>query len=244
MEKEVQKEIWDSTQIKRLRNGYSANKRRLRIIKNHILSLEKDLKILNIGIGNGYMEELLLKELNKENIFSLDPSEQALEEIKKIYNLPDRNLLNGYADDISIPDSFFDYVIASEVIEHIPDGAYSNSLLEIKRILKPGGFFIGTVPDNEDLAKNSYTCPYCKKNSHRVGHARSYTRESLKKDLSQYFETLKCKTIIGMNLNWKGMIYHHWIDLPFKLVRLLKPQVRAPHQIEFNILFLVRKPFT
>ena len=50
------------------------------------------------------------------------------------------------ADALQLPfaDNTFDKVICSEVLEHIPD--YRSALVEISRVLKPGGLFCASVP--------------------------------------------------------------------------------------------------
>lgn len=50
------------------------------------------------------------------------------------------------ANALSLPfaNNTFDKVICSEVLEHIPD--YRSALLEIERVLKPGGLFCASVP--------------------------------------------------------------------------------------------------
>jgi ubiquinone/menaquinone biosynthesis C-methylase UbiE len=50
------------------------------------------------------------------------------------------------ANALALPfaDNTFDKVICSEVLEHIPD--YTAALMEIERVLKPGGLFCASVP--------------------------------------------------------------------------------------------------
>ncbi|MEE4193406.1 MAG: class I SAM-dependent methyltransferase [Halieaceae bacterium] len=50
------------------------------------------------------------------------------------------------ANALALPfaDNYFDKVICSEVLEHIPD--YQGALEEINRVLKPGGLFCASVP--------------------------------------------------------------------------------------------------
>jgi len=43
-----------------------------------------------------------------------------------------------------------------------------------------GGALIITVPDNENLEDNMVFCPNCKSWFHKVGHVRSFDKESLK----------------------------------------------------------------
>ncbi len=59
---------------------------------------------------------------------------------------PARSLGLANADALNLPfaDNSFDKIICSEVLEHIPD--YQAVLVEIERILKPGGLFCASVP--------------------------------------------------------------------------------------------------
>lgn len=45
---------------------------------------------------------------------------------------------------LSYQDSFFDLVVTSETLEHVPD--FNRALSEIHRVLKPGGMHIFTIP--------------------------------------------------------------------------------------------------
>lgn len=53
-------------------------------------------------------------------------------------------LANANALQLPFADNTFDKVICSEVLEHIPD--YRAVLVEIRRVLKPGGLFCASVP--------------------------------------------------------------------------------------------------
>jgi ubiquinone/menaquinone biosynthesis C-methylase UbiE len=52
--------------------------------------------------------------------------------------------VSGDAQALPFPDSTFDRVIASEVLEHVPDDR--RALAELVRVLKPGGTIAATVP--------------------------------------------------------------------------------------------------
>ncbi|HEY4333078.1 MAG TPA: class I SAM-dependent methyltransferase [Ilumatobacteraceae bacterium] len=53
-------------------------------------------------------------------------------------------VLQGDATRLPFPDSTFDHVITSEVLEHIQNDV--GAIAEMVRVLKPGGTFAGTVP--------------------------------------------------------------------------------------------------
>lgn len=50
-------------------------------------------------------------------------------------------------------DNFADYILASEILEHIPIRDLHSTLKEWKRVLKPGGRMVIKCPDFEAMAK-------------------------------------------------------------------------------------------
>lgn len=240
MRPDIQKKIWDREQIRRIQFGDSANRRRLDTvfyaIKQRATQSSENVRVLNVGIGNGYLETQLLSK--GFDAYSLDPSENAVKAVRKQLGASPEKFRVGTAAAMPFESSWFDFVVMSEVIEHLDEKTLGDTFSELKRVLRPGGWFVGTCPDNEDLETHSFTCPYCGKRSHRVGHVHSFTSSSLRALLASHFEVEECRTFLGMNLNWKGLLYHHYVDLPFKLVRLFRPRIRVPHQIRFHILFV------
>jgi hypothetical protein len=62
----------------------------------------------------------------------------------------------------------------SEVLEHLATDVLDATLGEVKRVLKPDGRFIGTVPANESLSDNQAICPRCGEVFHRWGHVQTF----------------------------------------------------------------------
>ena len=138
-------------------------------------------KVLNIGVGSGALEKKLLR--NGVEVFSLDPSNETMERLRGELALTDSSLKQGYSESIPFEDNFFDRVIMTEVLEHLPSEVYIATLVEVKRVLKPGGCFLGTVPYQEILKSSEVICPNCDCIFHRWGHHISFTKESLREDL-------------------------------------------------------------
>jgi len=111
-----------------------------------LISCQTGQKILDAGCGEGH----LIKRLHADNKNSLycgiDRSEVALE--KAMQRCPDAEFYNGDITRTHFSDNSFDFVICTEVLEHI--FGYKTAIQELKRILKINGHLIITFP-NETL---------------------------------------------------------------------------------------------
>lgn len=136
--------------------------------------------VLNIGVGRGGLENILLKK--GAVVSCLDPSESAIDGIRKQYELGERAQV-GFSQSMPFSDSQFDVVVMSEVLEHLSDDVMNSTLVEVRRVLKPGGHFIGTVPANETLSDNRTVCPHCGEDFHRWGHLQSFSLVRLREVL-------------------------------------------------------------
>ena len=140
-------------------------------------------RVLNIGVGSGLLEELLIN--NGVEVYSLDPSAQSIEQLRARLRMGDR-ARQGYAQQMPFEAGFFDRVIMTEVLEHLPDEVLHPTLDEVRRVLKPTGELTGTVPYREELQANEVICPRCEAQFHRWGHAQSFDRSSLGALLRQH----------------------------------------------------------
>lgn len=124
----------------------------INIAKNiAITEIGKNQNILDIGPGKGeILWALSSKYKNNINIYALDRHNKVLEELPPNTNLIEMNLwdLQDYENgvkEIPIKSNKFDYVILTEVIEHV---IFPQILIsEISRILKPGGKLIISTPN-------------------------------------------------------------------------------------------------
>ncbi len=240
-----QSHLWDERQVKRANDdSYMSNRARLDRIVATIDRLFRSqapdgVRILNIGAGDARLERFLLER--GYDVHVIDPSPSIVELVRERYGLDESKARCGWAQDLPFPDDTFDCVVMSEVIEHLRPDEMSETFVQVRRVLREGGYLIGTVPDNEDLDLNRYTCSHCGAVSHRVGHEQSFTVPTMRAALAPSFDVVDARSFRGMFMNWRGILYYHWIDLPFKLARRFKRDVRAPHQIVFNIFFVARK---
>ncbi len=107
-----------------------------------LVGRDQRLKILDAGCGEG---QLLRKisQLNRGELYGIDITPVAIESAKERVSGVHFSLSD--LGKVEYPDNFFDVVICTEVIEHIPD--YRKTIEELKRVLKKGGLLILTFPN-------------------------------------------------------------------------------------------------
>ncbi|MBZ0135247.1 MAG: class I SAM-dependent methyltransferase [Planctomycetes bacterium] len=154
-------------------------------------------RVLDFGCGPGFLLKRLcnFKGVEAEG---LDFSPKNVEETKA--RLKDKPRFKGatVVDGLPspLPESQFDLVTCIEVIEHLTDEQFQQTLAEILRLLKPGGQVLFTTPNDEKLLKNQNYCPFCDSQFHRWQHLRSFNSQQLKESLEQAgFEILFCQGI-------------------------------------------------
>jgi SAM-dependent methyltransferase len=165
----------------------------LRGLRKHVQS---PAMVLNIGVGGGKMEALLLEM--GYGVAALDPDASA---IRKLAGMG-VDARTGVAERLPFEGASFDAVIASEVLEHLDEGRCIESVAEIRRVLKLGGYFLGTVPYQEKLADNLTVCPHCGERFHRWGHRQTFDESQLSTLLLDGFElvTLSRRTFVDWSV--------------------------------------------
>lgn len=76
-------------------------------------------------------------------------------------------------------DASADAVFLVEAIEHMNDERLGECLARIHRLLKPGGNFIVTTPNREDIEAAKIYCPCCSTVFHPMQHQRNWSAASL-----------------------------------------------------------------
>ncbi|MFC1477157.1 class I SAM-dependent methyltransferase [candidate division KSB1 bacterium] len=137
--------------------------------------LEKGMKVLDCGSGRGILQFYLA--LKGVEVFSIDIADNRSKTIKKISRFLNsvgirhaidplavhRKLNKKYgvnvsfrqesADNLSFPDNHFDRIFSISVIEHMTDEVIRGSVMEMERVLKPGGRLLLTFdfhPEEDD----------------------------------------------------------------------------------------------
>jgi SAM-dependent methyltransferase len=100
---------------------------------------------LDLGCGDGLLTRIVLEAAGPREMVGVepDPAEASLARQVGIY--AGVHVVGG--DHVPEPDASFDWVLSNSVLEHIDD--IEPVLLEVARLLRPGGEFILTVPGSD-----------------------------------------------------------------------------------------------
>ncbi len=137
--------------------------------------------LLNIGAGSGYFEGLM--KTRGWKVATLDPDARAIRRLQE----SGVDARCGVIEKMPFDDGSFDFVVASEVLEHLDDRQRALGLREVARLLRAGGTFAGTVPWRENLAAEQVVCPQCTLKFHRWGHLKSFSLETMRAELEAVF---------------------------------------------------------
>ncbi len=144
--------------------------------------------VLTVGAGDGYLEECLAAR--GLHVSTLDP---IADTVDRLVAKGIRGRV-GFLEEAPFDDGEFDVVVASEVLEHLTPDQGAKALSEVHRMLRIGGWFVGTVPAREVLEEQTAVCPSCGCTFHRWGHRRRFDRDELRQELGTHFSDVRVTT--------------------------------------------------
>ncbi|MFH1894703.1 MAG: class I SAM-dependent methyltransferase [Patescibacteria group bacterium] len=104
------------------------------------INLKNDLNIIDLGCGEGKLLKLLEERFKNIKIFGIDIEPSVIE----TENFLKAKIKIADIKDSGFPNNFFDIAFCLDVLEHFKD--LEIPVREIKRILKPDGLLIVSVP--------------------------------------------------------------------------------------------------
>src|SRR5260370_4178171 len=163
--------FWDEKLdgVQLLSNQDGLTKDRVKIASSYIPS--NAVKVLDIGAGYGFLEEVIEKKNSKVSVYGIDISSKGIQVLSKRFR---GEFKTGVVHKIPYPDNYFDVVFALELLEHIPPSQVFAAYKEVRRVLKNQGTLIISVPLNEGLR-------YKKDNP--SGHVREYSPSLILEEL-------------------------------------------------------------
>lgn len=144
--------------------------------------------ILDAGCGTG----LITRHLPK-NSTGIDINPRHIEKAK--INAPLINFLVADLEHLPFPDNHFSTIICTEVIEHFPDP--EKPLQELSRVLKRGGYLLGTVPRRSFF----WHFRFLSSTKPREPYHHYYVKKELHQLLQKFFQIIKLQKT-NLNSTW------------------------------------------
>ncbi len=150
--------------------------------KNHLekilnfLPIKPNMKILDLGVGSGYLSFPIAETYPDCLVVGLDIVEKALE-INKVradrLQINNLQFVNYNGMDFPFHDKVFDMVITRYALHHFPQIEYS--IAEVSRVLKKGGYFFIADPRPNEGDVNRFVDDYMQLK--KDGHIKFYTKK-------------------------------------------------------------------
>ena len=113
-------------------------------------TLNRNGSMLDVGCGEGRHIFGVMQEYPMMKCVGLDMDDDSLKKAEEGYSYFESisevgaEFIKGSAYSLPFPDNTFDLIVCSEVLEHLHE--YIDAVIEINRVLKPGGKFFASVP--------------------------------------------------------------------------------------------------
>lgn len=170
-------------------------RRRLEIIRS-MIGVSRDLDIAEVGSGGGHV----LRMFPDARLTAIDVSSVFLETAKKNLRGYDVRFVKGELSKLSLPEASFDRIICTEVLEHTEDPRAV--LGEIRRLIRPGGVAVITVPNDPLIMK-----------------------------LKDVVRRTPAGWILGNRVNWGGDEFHLHVWTPKEFEALLAPHFEVVERV-------------
>lgn len=115
------------------------------IRRGHLRSIElkPGQRLLDVGFGTGNTLAALHAHYgDKVELYGIEPSEDMLEQARHKLDAKTIHLQVAAAEDLPFKAGYFDYVVCSLVMHHLPFETKRKALKEANRVLRPRGVFI------------------------------------------------------------------------------------------------------
>ena len=154
-------------------------------------------RILDLGCGTGWKTAYLQRE-RSNSVVALDRDPRLLEFGRNTFGV--KRLVEGDACGLAFPASSFDWVLAVEVVEHLPRPDLF--LREVHRVLRPGGKLLLTTPN-----RLQYLRPWHPRWCYRALRGRLVLEPSHVREFSaREFEGLLPAGLQIERLSYRGML--------------------------------------
>lgn len=114
-------------------------------------------RILDVGCGTGTLAIAAKRHVGQSGaVYGVDASPEMLVRAEKKARKADIEVLfrNGLAEALPFQDNFFDAVLSTVMLHHLPAKTRRQCAVEIRRVLKPGGRVLAVDFEGSAIKKN------------------------------------------------------------------------------------------
>ena len=187
-------------------------------------------KVIDVGCGAGRHSfeayrrgaDVIAFDQNAADLNDVDEILQAMKKQGEVPESAKAEAVKGDALELPYADASFDCVIASEILEHVPED--DRAIGELVRVLKPGGSLAITVP--RWLPERVCWALSDEYHANEGGHVRIYRADELRDKVRAH------------GLRWTHSHYAHALHSPFWWLKCLvgtsnsaHPAVKAYHKL-------------
>ena len=192
--------IEDPAQLPSVRRN-SERRRLQRIVR--ILRLRPEDRVLDIGCGSGWLASLCAARGCK--VTATDVSHAGVLAAGRRYDGEIGSFAVGDAYQMGLRSGSFDVVLLSEVVEHLED--IQAVLTEAKRLLKPAGRLLVSVPNHETIVE--HLCIHCNRLTPANAHLHRFEHESMRALLEDAGFTTRQLSVLTNKL-LELVAFPHW----------------------------------
>ena len=146
-----------------------------------------NVKLFDVGCGEGFMLNLVNQQYPNVELYGCDINESAVNFAKQ--QVPKADLFVCDGSNINVPSHSFDVIVCTEVLEHVLEP--EKILAEIKRVLKPGGSVLLSVPHEPFfMLGNLVSGRHIKTFGNHPEHVVHFSMRKLRKICNVYFEKM------------------------------------------------------
>lgn len=147
--------------------------------------------VIDCASGTGYGSDIISKLGRANKVYGVEIDQDACNYAKLHYSSDNVEFFNASILGLPFKDNEFDVFVSFETIEHVKDEL--KQLREIQRVLKNGGLYIVSTPNDWGLERSKH-------------HVRNYDYNSLINILSDNF---KIRKIYNQNSGYVGREVNH-----------------------------------
>ena len=165
--------------------------------------------VLDVGCGNGWLSQAMVSD--KVTVISMDISSRNPVEAVKRNTHPHHEALIADVYHLPLQENFVDCIVASEIMEHVPDPAMF--IEKLLFVLRPGGKLIITTPYNEQI--QYHLCVHCNRPTPAHAHLHSFNEKNISKLIPKGTGSWKWRAFSHKYMS-KSRLYVMMKGLPFR----------------------------